>query len=577
MYANDTTWEIEIGNLEEELADVAVLQGKVGSSAKTLLEALRGQDTVGKLISQIYVYAGRRQDSDTTDATAQALIERAGSLWAKVGATLAFIEPEILAIPEETVLQWLESEPGLATYRFALTELLRQRQHVRSAEVEEVLAQFGDVTRAPSDTYEILTNAELKLPTIQDEKGEPVQLSLARFGRYLESQDRRVRRDTFKGVYAAFGAIRNTLGTTLAAAVRSNVINARTRRYRSALESALKPKSIPLEVYHNLITTINANLPRLHRYMALRQKLLGLDDLRIYDLYVSLVPQADVEIPYEQAMATTRAAFLPLGEEYTAAIDQTFNNRWIDVYENVGKRSGAYSDGSYTTAPFILLNYQNRLDDMFTLAHELGHSMHSYFTRRHQPFVYGNYTIFVAEVASTLNEALLIDHLLKTSDDLALRKYLIVKQLEGVRTTLFRQTMFAEFELAMHAQTEQGLPLTAEGLTKQYYELVGRYHGSAVTLDEEIGWEWSRIPHFYYGFYVYQYATGLSAALALSRQILSEGQPAVERYLGFLRSGSSQNSIDLLRAAGVDMTTPAPIQAAMDEFDRWLDALEALS
>jgi oligoendopeptidase F len=303
---------------------------------------------------------------------------------------------------------------------------------------------------------------------------------------------------------------------------------------------------------------------------------MGLDDLHFYDLYAPLVPQADIDVPYAEGAEIVAAAFAPLGNEYGAAIGKAFSSRWIDVYENVGKRSGAYSDGSYTTAPFILLNYQDRLDDMFTLAHELGHSMHSFFTRKHQPFVYGNYTIFVAEVASTLNEALLTDHLLKHRDDPDLRKELIVKQLEDIRTTIFRQTMFAEFELDMHTRTEAGEPLTADSLSKPYYDLVARYHGPEVTLDDEIALEWARIPHFYYNFYVYQYATGLSAALALSKQILNEGQPAVDRYLKFLSSGSSRSSIDLLRDAGVDMTSPEPIQAAMDRFDELMDELEQL-
>jgi oligoendopeptidase F len=310
--------------------------------------------------------------------------------------------------------------------------------------------------------------------------------------------------------------------------------------------------------------------------MRVRKRLMGLDELHIYDLYAPLSAGVDLEVPYAEGAEVVQAAFRPLGADYGTAIERTFTSRWIDVYENQGKRSGAYSDGAYTTAPFILLNYQGRLDDVFTLAHELGHSMHSFFTRQSQPFVYGNYTIFVAEVASTLNEALLTDHLLKTRDDPALRRHLVVEQLEAIRTTIFRQTMFAEFELDMHARSEQGEPLTADGLSKPYYELVARYHGPEVTLDEEIALEWARIPHFYYNFYVYQYATGLAAALALSDQILADGQAAVDRYLRFLGSGSSRPSIELLRDAGVDMTSPAPIQAAMDRFDRLLSELEAM-
>lgn len=577
IYPDEHAWEADVARLESMLPAVAALQGQVGASAANLLRALQLQDEIGVLVSQLYVYASHRKDSDSTDPVGQALEERAGSLYARVSAALAFIEPEILAIPEATLAEWQRNEPGLAVYEYALQELNRRRAHIRSAEVEEVLAQLSDVTRAPGDTFDILTNADLAFPTIADESGQPVQLSHARYGRYMESKDRRVRRDAFKGLYSAFKGVRNTLATTLSAAVRSHVIDARIRNYPSALVAALEPRDIPIDVYHNLVQTINANLPRLHRYMGIRRRLMGLDELRVYDLYASLVPEIDVTVPYAEATATVSRAFAPLGAEYRAVIERAFGSRWIDVYENVGKRSGAYSGGAYSTPPFILLNYQDRLDDMFTLAHELGHSIHSYFTRAHQPPVYGHYTIFVAEVASTLNEALLTDYLLKTRDDPALRKYLVVQQLEDIRTTIFRQTMFAEFELDMHTRAEAGEALTADALSGRYYDLVARYHGPEVTLDEEIAWEWARIPHFYYNFYVYQYATGLSAALALSRQILTDGQPAVERYLRFLGSGASRSSIDLLRDAGVDMTTPEPIQAAMDRFEALLDELEALS
>lgn len=577
IYADDTAWEADLASLEADLPSAAALEGTVGASAQSLLHVLQVRDDIQKRLWQIYVYANRRSDSDTGDPVGQALGERAGSFVARAGAVLAFIEPEILAVPDETIAAWMREEPGLQLYAYALQQLATQRAHVRSTEVEGIMAQFGDITRAPSEIFEILTSADLTFPAITDEQGQTIQLSHARYGRFLESPDRRVRHDTFKGFYSSFRGIRNTLGTTLSAQVRSHVLGARIRGYGSALEAALKPNDIPLEVYHNLIGTINANLPRLHRYMKVRKRLMGLDELHIYDLYASLVPDADVEVPYAEATALVAESFKPLGAEYGAAIQKSFTSRWIDVYENQGKRSGAYSDGSYTTAPFILMNYQNRLHDMFTLAHELGHSMHSFFTRKTQPFVYGDYTMFVAEVASTLNEALLTDYMLKTRDDPALRKYLVVQQLEDIRTTIFRQTMFAEFELDMHTRAEANEPLTADSLSKPYYDLVARYHGPDVVLDDEIALEWSRIPHFYYNFYVYQYATGLSAALALNKQIRSEGQPAVERYLGFLSSGSSKSSIDLLRGAGVDMASPAPIQAAMDTFDTLLDELEALS
>lgn len=576
IYMNEQAWEADLARLEAMLPTLTGLQGTIGQGAHVLLQVLKLRDEISSLLWQVHVYAGRRYDSDTGDAQGQALNERVGTIVSRISEAMSFVDPEILSLSDETLVTWQQQEPQIQLYAYALEQLMEQRTHVRSAEIEGIMAAFGDITRAPSETFEILTNADLVFPSIRDEKGQEIQLSHARYGRLRESQDRRVRQDNFKQYYSAYRGVRNTLGTTLAAQIRSQVLNARLRSYESALHAALSANDIPVAVYHNLIATVNANLPRLHRYMAWRKRVMQLDELHTYDLHVSLVPAADVPVPYTEAVALMAEAFKPLGKDYGEAIAQTFSSRWIDVYENRGKRSGAYSDGSYTTAPYILMNYQDRLRDAFTLAHELGHSMHSYFTRRSQPFVYGNYTIFVAEVASTLNEALLTDYLLKTRDDKALRKYLIMQQLDDIRSTLFRQTMFAEFEHDLHRRVEAGEPLTADTLSQPYFDLVQRYHGPDVTLDDELALEWSLIPHFYYNFYVYQYATGISAALALSKQIMQEGQPAIDRYLHFLSSGSSKSSIDLLREAGVDMTTPEPIQAAMDTFDRLLDELEAM-
>jgi oligoendopeptidase F len=576
IFADAEAWERELAAVDERSREVAALQGSLGSDPEQLLGCLTLRDEVARRLYALYSYASHRKDSDATDTVGQALQDRAGSFAARVSAALAFIDPEILSIPEETLSQWVRDTAGLHTYAYELEKLNRQRAHIRSAEVEEVLAQFGDVTRTPYETFEMLTDSDLSFPSVTDEQGATVQLSHARYGRMMESNDRRVRHDAFKAYYGAYRPFRNTIATTLGGAVRSHVVEARLRRFGSALEAALEPNEIPLGVYHNLIATVEANLDKNHRYMEIRKRLMGLDDLRVYDLYAAPVAEVDVTVPYGEATELMRAAFQPLGADYGTALDKAFTGRWIDVYENVGKRSGAYSGGSYATPPYILLNYQDRLNDAFTLAHELGHSMHSYFTRQSQPFVYGRYTIFVAEVASTLNEALLTDYLLTHRDDASLRRLLLVQQIEDIRRTIIRQTMFASFELTMHELAERGEPLTADGLTERYYQLVAKYHGPAVTLDDEIGFEWARIPHFYYDFYVYQYATGLSAALALSRQISGEGQPAVDRYLSFLKGGSSKSSIDLLRGAGVDMTTPAPVQAAMDTYDSLITQLEQL-
>ncbi|MEI7644891.1 MAG: oligoendopeptidase F [Chloroflexales bacterium] len=576
VFADTDAWEAELGALERLAQEFLALQGTLGQGPGQLLAALRLRDDVGRRLWALYMYARQLKDSDGTSPTGQALNDRAGSFVARTSASLAFIDPEILSIPEQTLTVWVADHEGLGLYAYELEKLNKQRAHIRSAEVESLLAQFSDITRAPYEIFEMLNDSDISFPSIEDEQGATVQLSQSRYGRYVESGNRRVRHDAFKGLYSAYKPFRNTLATTLSTVVRTHALDARVRNFGSALDAALKPNEIPLDVYHNLISTIEANLPKLHRYMAIRKKIMGLDDLRIYDLYTPPVPEVALEVPYAEAQDIMLAAFAPLGPSYGAALRESFGNRWIDVYENVGKRSGAYSGGAYSTPPYILLNYQNRLHDVFTLAHELGHSMHSYFTRKAQPFVYGSYTIFVAEVASTLNEALLTDYLLKHHANEQLRKRLLVQQLEDVRTTIFRQTMFAAFELDMHVRAEAGEPLTADGLSQRYSDIVGRYHGPAVTLDAEIAWEWARIPHFYYNFYVYQYATGLSAALALSRQIIDDGQPAIDRYLRFLSSGSSQSSIDLLRGAGVDMTSPAPIQAAMDTFDSLLDQLELL-
>jgi oligoendopeptidase F len=576
IFPNAEAWEAELTAVGERAQAVAALQGTLQQGAATLLQVLQLRDDVAQRLYALYIYARQLKDSDGTNPVGQSLSDRAGSFVARTAGALAFIEPEILSLPAETVQAWIASEPGLQMYAYELEKLNKQRAHIRSAEVEGVLAQFSDITRAPHEIFGMLSDSDLTFPEITDEHGNLVQLSHARYGRFLESSERRVRRDAFKGLYSTYKPFRNTFAATLSAAVRTHVLDARLRNYGSALEAALAPNEIPVDVYHNLISTVEANLPKFHRYLELRKHLMGLDELHFYDLYNQPVAEVALNIPYREATDLMRNAFAPLGDDYAAALQEAFGSRWIDVYENVGKRSGAYSGGSYGTPAYILLNYQEQLRDVFTLAHELGHSMHSYFTRKHQPFVYGSYTIFVAEVASTLNENLLTDYLLRHRDDEQLRRRLIVQQLDDIRGTIFRQTQFAAFELDMHARVERGESLTAESLSEAYRALVAKYHGPALVLDDEIAYEWARIPHFYYNFYVYQYATGLSAALALSDQIIREGAPAVERYLRFLSSGSSQSSIDLLRGAGVDMTTPAPIQAAMNTFERLVDQLEQL-
>ncbi|MHB0870127.1 MAG: oligoendopeptidase F [Chloroflexota bacterium] len=577
VYRDESLWDTDFQAVKERIPRLEAYRGTLGDSASRLLSCLQLRDETSKLMEQLLVYARMRKDEDNSNSRYQALADRAMVLATQFSSSIAFIQPEILAIPEEKLRGFMTSEPGLALYRHHLEELLRQRAHTRSTEAEVLLAQSMEVSRTPDNTYSMLTNADMKFPTVVDEEGNRVELSQSRYNQLRESQDRRVRKDAFEGIHQTYHSFRNTLASSLAGSVRADIFYARARNYPTALEAALGPNNIPTEVYHNLIRTVDRNLPLLHRYMALRKKLLGLEELHHYDLYVPMVPDVRVELSYDEAARTVEDALAPMGEKYLGALRKGLTSRWIDVYENEGKTSGAYSGGAYTTNPFVLLNYQGTLTDAFTLAHELGHSMHSYFTRTTQPYVYGDYTIFLAEVASTLNETLLTDHLLKQTADPKLRAYLINQQMERFRTTLFRQTMFAEFELETHTRAEAGEALTPDQLSSLYKELNLRYYGAEVYPDEQINVEWGRIPHFYWAFYVYQYATGLSAAVALSHQILTEGEPAVQRYLRFLKSGSSNYSIELLREAGVDMASPEPVQQALDSFGKLLDQMGQLT
>ncbi|MFZ5817753.1 MAG: oligoendopeptidase F [Bacillota bacterium] len=579
VYPSVEAWEQDYSKTEAMIPEVTGFQGKLGESSQTLLKALQTRDQISQLLEQCYVFAHMKEDEDTANSTYQALASRATSLYAKVSAALSFMTPEILAIPTETIKGWLESDPGLAAYRHELEDTIREKEHVRSHEVEELLAQAAEVGSAPSDVFGKLNNADMKFPRIRDEEGNEVELTNGRYLRFLESPVRRVRQEAFEALYATYAKFRNTLAATHANSVKKDVFFARARRFPSARAMALSRTNVPESVYDNLIATVHRNLPNLHRYMQLRRKLLGLDELHMYDLYTPMVAEVDKKIPYTEAVDTILAALAPLGDEYiSVARDGLTDSRWVDIYENEGKRSGAYSYGAYTTKPFILMNYQDTLDSMYTLAHELGHSMHSYLTRQNQPYHYGSYTIFVAEVASTFNEALLTEHLIRTTDDKKLKMYLINHQLESFRTTLIRQTLFAEFEHITHQKVEKGEALTADVLSEIYYDLNKRYYGTeGMVIDEQIALEWARIPHFYTAFYVYQYATGISASAALSQQVLTEGKPAVDRYLNFLKRGSSDYSTNLLKEAGVDMTSPEPVQQALDLFGRLLDQMEELA
>lgn len=576
IFATDEQWEQEFQQIQALLPKFSEYKGRLGESAQMLYEALQYRDHVFMRLGKLYAYAHMRHDEDTANSLYQGLETRAEGLYAEAGQATAFIVPEILAMDEDVLHTFLQQYEPLRLYAHELDEMNRQRPHVLSEKEEALLAQAAEVMNASSNTFGALNNADLRFPTITDENGEEVEVTHGRYIRFLESEDRRVRRDAFKAVYDTYRKYENTFASTLSGAVKRNNFFARVRNYRSAREAALSKNQIPETVYDNLIETIHRYLPLLHRYVQLRKRVLGLDELHMYDLYTPLVKQVDMKVTYEEAKDILLKGLTPLGDEYISIVKEGFDNRWVDVQETRGKRSGAYSSGSYGTNPYILMNWQDNVNNLFTLAHEFGHSVHSYYTRKYQPYPYGNYSIFVAEVASTCNEALLNDYLLKTIDDEKKKLYLLNHYLETFRGTVFRQTMFAEFEHMIHQMAQNGEALTAKVLTEKYYELNKTYFGDGVVIDEEIGLEWARIPHFYYNYYVYQYATGFSAATALSKQILEEGTPAVERYIGFLKAGSSDYPIEVLKKAGVDMTSPEPIEQACQVFEQKLQQLEQL-
>jgi len=576
IFPTNDDWDRHYQILQQRLPELEALAGTLAQSGQALLAVLQKRDEIYKELESLYVYASMRKDEDTTNSTYQGMADRAMQLYVHITTVAAYIEPEILALPQTTLDQFVLETPDLAIYGQQLRDLNRKRAHIRSAEIEAILAAAGEIADGPGSAFTMIDNADLKLPNILDEQGEEIELTKGNYQLFIRSAQRQVRKDAFEGLHSTFLKQRNTIASTLAAQVKADMFYMTQRKYNSCREHALARYNIPVSVYDNLVETVSEHIPLLNRYLKLRKRILQLDELHMYDLYVPIVEETREEISYQQACATVAAALAPLGENYITTLKRGLAQRWIDVYETPGKRGGAYSGGAYSTQPFILLNYQNNRDSMYTLAHELGHSMHSFYTRRYQPFQYGDYTIFVAEVASTLNEGLLTEHLLQTTSDRALRLAILNHSLEGFRGTLFRQTMFAEFEQLIHSRAEQGEPLTADTLSALYHTLNEKYYGAETLVDELIDIEWARIPHFYSSFYVYQYATGISAASALVQQILHEGKPAIERYLKFLSSGSSDYSIELLKKAGVDMASPEPVRQALQLFEKHLSQMEGL-
>ena len=570
LYATNEAWEEDFIKLQKGIEELGKFEGTLGEAAENLLALMEKSDELNQLAEQVYVYANQRLHENMGDTLYQGLSGRAQMLLVQMSEAASYIEPEILTIPEEKLEEMMKEE-GLRKYETYFRRLLRRKEHILSKEMEELLAGIDEVAEGAKDTFMMFNNADIKFPVITGEDGELVEITHGKYVKLLESQNREVRKAAFEGLYESYGKFKNTLAATYRANVKQAGFFAKARKYESSLKAALAGSHIPVEVYNSLIDSVHAHLPALHEYVKVRKEKLGVEELHMYDLYVPMVGETDKNIPYEEAKEIVLNGLAPLGEDYQMLLKKGFNEGWIDVYENEGKRSGAYSWGAYGTHPYVLLNYQDNLNNVFTLAHEMGHALHSYHSDETQDYIYAGYKIFVAEVASTCNEALLIRYLLDHSKDDKERAYLLNYFLEQFRSTLFRQTMFAEFEKLAHAKSEAGEPLTAEVLCDIYYDLNKKYFGDEIVVDKEIALEWSRIPHFYTPFYVYQYSTGFSAAIAISSRILKGEEGIVEKYKKFLSSGSSLDCIDLLKICDVDMTTKEPVEEALKVFENTLE------
>ncbi|KEI54218.1 oligoendopeptidase F [Enterococcus faecium] len=576
IFSSDQEFDEKYLELSEELKQSEKHKGTLDQGASQFLNAIEFVLRVYRQTEVIYVYAHLKNDQDTGNTDYQALYARASSLFSKVSEAVSWFEPEILQLSDDQIWQYFKEEPKLEVYRHYIQQIVDNRAHVLSAEQESLLAGAGEIFDASSDTFAVLNNADLVFPTIEGENGEIVQLSHGVYGQLLESTDRRVREAAFKGLYSVYEQFRNTFASTLGTHIKGHNFKAKVRNYSSAREASLSNNHIPESVYDTLVDVVNKHLPLLHRYMELRKRLLEVEKLHMYDLYTPVLGEAPITFTYEEAKEKALEALKPMGKEYMAIVEKAFSERWIDVVENKGKRSGAYSSGSYDTNPYILLNWHDTLDQLFTLVHEMGHSVHSYFTRSNQPYVYGDYSIFLAEIASTTNENILTEYLLETEKDPRVRAYVLNHYLDGFKGTVFRQTQFAEFEHFMHTEDEKGVPLTSEYLSDSYGKLNTKYYGPAVEEDPEIKFEWSRIPHFYYNYYVFQYSTGFSAASALAKKILNQEPEALENYLAYLKAGNSDYPVEVMKKAGVDMTQAAYIEDAMSMFEQRLNELEEL-
>lgn len=573
IYPTDEAWENALTTVPTQMEKIQSFQGKLSTSPQTVLSVLQIRDDMNQNLGKIYAYARMHLDTDQTNSQYQMMQGKAQNLLSEAGAAASFIEPELLSLPEETLKTYTQ-DPTFKNYHVYFNELIRQKSHTLTPAEEKILAATSSLAATPQNIFGAFSYGDMKFPSVQNDKGETFALSEGRFGSLIKSPDRRVRKEAFENLLSTYYEYRNTYASLLSSSVQKDRFYASQRKYDSDLEASLSPNDIPISVYHNLIDTVNQNLPLMHRYVSIKKKALGVDEIHLYDLYVPLQENPFPPFTYEEATKILQSGLAPLGEEYMKDLNAGLQGGWIDRYENKGKKSGAYSWGIYGVHPFVLLNYQDKLDDVLTLAHELGHSMHSYYSQKNQPYPTSDYTIFCAEVASTTNESLVLNHLLKNAKTKEERIFLLNQMAESIRTTLYRQTLFAEFELYIHEEVQAKGTITADEMETKWVELYRKYYGPDIVIDDVVKSEWSRIPHFYRDFYVFQYATGISAAWAFSDQIRNQGDEGRDAYLGFLKSGSSKDSINILKDAGVDMSSPAPIEATLKQFEWVLNELE---
>lgn len=572
IYETPAKWNEELSKLKEEAPKLKDFEGKLGNK-EDLKAFLLLNEKLSRKLGKLYVYAHMRSHEDTSNPEMQSLVNKIDPYSAEFSSYTAYFVPEILSLKEGTIENFINEDKDLKQYKIYFEMILNEKPHILSREVESVLASVSDCLGAPESIYSMLTNSDMTFGEIVDESGRKVELTEGNYISFIKSKDRKVREAAFKLLFGTYKKYENTLATSLTSSIKNFVFESKTRKYNSSLEASLKPNNIPVEVYYNALKTVDENMDALHRYVRIKKRLLNLEEIHMYDLYVPVIECKKEHLEYKDAISLVEEGLKPLGKEYLDIFNEGINEGWIDVYENKGKRSGAYSWGSYDTMPYVLLNYNYELNDASTLAHEMGHSIHSYYTRKTQPYIYGDYSLFCAEVASTTNEILLIHHLIEKETDKNKKLYLINQELEQIRTTVFRQLMFAEFELKTHEAIESGESLTSEVLCKMWKDINIKYFGEDMNVDEEISIEWARIPHFYSDFYVYQYATGYAAASSFANSILSKGEEAVEKYKGFLKAGGSMYPIDTLKMAGVDMTTSKPLKDTLDRFNELLDML----